>query len=255
MLGKCSLQHCHSPPFRGRHYCQAKLLGVLAKLNQDQTLLATKLDQLQVAHLFSKKNTHLGRLRMPLEVVPKPDPVWKPIAAQHPDKNWKSKTHRISWNILQIRTSIEFHWGLPLLLLPFLWQGACQQTPPKNFVEVQMIRWFADSPKYRTQYTQYAQKQSENILLLCHDSLVRVCSDKGVIHFLGRNQVHDWQANDQVRSTRIFLVRLATEAATRNKKNSVCIASIGRKNSFGCPTKSQPIFAKAKNPHELSPRI
>ena len=57
MLGKCSLQHCHSPPFRGRHYCQAKLLGVLAKLNQDQTLLATKLDQLQVAHLFSKK-TH-----------------------------------------------------------------------------------------------------------------------------------------------------------------------------------------------------
>ena len=191
MLGKCSLQHCHSPPFRGRHYCQAKLLGVLAKLNQDQSLLATKLDQLQVAHLFSKKNTHLGRLRMPLEVVSKPDPVWKPIAAQHPDKNWKSKTHRISWNILQIRTSIEFHWGLPLLLLPFLWQGACQQTLPKNFVEVQMIRWFADSPKYRTQYTQYAQKQSENILLLCHDSFVRICSDKGVIHFLGRNQVHD----------------------------------------------------------------
>ena len=39
-----------------------------------------------------------------------------------------------------------------------------------------------------------------------------------------------WQANDQVRSTRIFLVRLATEATTRGKKQ--CLHRVDRKKEF-----------------------
>ena len=190
MLGKCSLQHCHSPPFRGRHYCQAKLLGVLAKLNQDQTLLATKLDQLQVAHLFSKKHTPWKTSDATRSCAQ----AWPSLKTHCCPTPWQELEVEDAQNILEHLANSNIHWislRITTTATTILWQGACQQTLPKNFVEVQMIRWFADSPKYRTQYTQYAQKQSENILLLCHDSFVRICSDKGVIHFLGRNQVHD----------------------------------------------------------------
>ena len=112
---------------------------------------------------------------------------WK--RPQHPDKNWKSDAQ----NIFQIPTLIEFERFTSLriksttateALLSFLQQGAWQLTVPRNFVEVLSTN---DSPKYHR--TQYAQKQSENILLLCHNSFVRVCSHEGGIHFLGRNQV------------------------------------------------------------------